>query len=152
MLRNPNRQRHAVLTEKKRLSNELPKQSLGFVVTRDACVVGAGIDANDADADRLRSLRTKSLSWLQAEVTAWKHNIAQGPPEAGAQAAAVMRDWLSDSSFDAMRGPVELSRFDPAESHGWQELWQDVRTLSASTGVDMLKKSIRVSSDAPAEP
>jgi tetratricopeptide (TPR) repeat protein len=96
---------------------------------------GKGKDAGKLDDNERARLRQQALDWLRADLAAWRRVIDQEPQKAPT-AAEVLRHWLDDTDFAAVRGKEALAKLREAERKAWQKLWDDatgMRKRSAET-------------------
>ncbi len=94
---------------------------------------GQGEDAGTLGAmDRLH-WRRQALTWLRADLRAWRHLLDRDPLKARPAVAKQMQHWLADPDFSVVRGPDALGRLSPEERAAWARLWADVSALAART-------------------
>jgi hypothetical protein len=89
---------------------------------------GKGKDAGglgEAERDRLRG---QALTWLQADLAAWRKHLEK-EPKARATVLRQMQHWQANADLAGVRGAQALARLPEAEQHRWQKLWQEVAAL-----------------------
>jgi serine/threonine-protein kinase len=87
---------------------------------------GQGKDAADLPHQERARLRRQALSWLRAELNAWKGRLRTSEGGARSRIAAQMRHWLKDGDFAGVRGPDALAKLPQAERSAWHNLWAEV--------------------------
>jgi tetratricopeptide (TPR) repeat protein len=92
---------------------------------------GQGKDAEKLDDRERTRLRQQALTWLRADLAAWRK-------AAEAKLRPVVRQrmqhWLGDTDFAGVRDPQALAKLPETERQEWQKLWADVNELFAKTG------------------
>jgi hypothetical protein len=86
------------------------------------------------DAAARDRLRRKALSWLQAELAAWKALLPGAKPDLRADIDRALRRWQQDTDLVGVRDPAALARLPAAERASWQRLWADVARLLTPDG------------------
>jgi serine/threonine-protein kinase len=100
-----------------------------------ACVAalagcGQGKDANQLDDAERARLRRQAVTWLQADLAAWRTRLEKDPNKAGPAVLQTMQHyWQRDTDFTGVRGPEALARLPQAERPVWQKLWEEVAAL-----------------------
>jgi tetratricopeptide (TPR) repeat protein len=90
---------------------------------------GQGKDAARLDESERARLRSQALTWLRADLKAYRHMLEQAPDKAGQVIAPRLRHWLEDTDFAGVRGSASLARLPEPERKDWQALWQEVEAL-----------------------
>jgi tetratricopeptide (TPR) repeat protein/serine/threonine protein kinase len=90
---------------------------------------GHGRDADKLDDQQRARLRRQALTWLRADLAAWRALLDKDPNKAGPAVLQTMQHWQGDADFASVRGPEALARLPEAERPQWQELWQEVAAL-----------------------
>jgi tetratricopeptide (TPR) repeat protein/serine/threonine protein kinase len=90
---------------------------------------GQGKDANKLDEPERARLRRQAVTWLQADLAAWRTRLEKDPNKAGPDVLQTMQHWQGDTDFAGVRGPEALARLPEAERPVWQKLWQEVAAL-----------------------
>jgi tetratricopeptide (TPR) repeat protein len=93
---------------------------------------GQGNDAPAAEADRAL-LRSQALTWLRAELTAWKPGLSSQVPEKHTQAVQALRHWREDEDLAGVRDADALKKLPEGERAEWRKLWADVDALLPNT-------------------
>jgi tetratricopeptide (TPR) repeat protein len=88
------------------------------------------VNVDDKEKARLRSL---ALSWLRADLAAWRKLAESAKPVDRAQAHARMHHWLQDPDLASVRGKEAVDKIPAAERQGWGALWEDVSALLRKT-------------------
>jgi serine/threonine-protein kinase len=88
-----------------------------------------GKDATRLDESERAQLRHQALTWLRADLKAYRHMLEQAPDKAGQVIAPRLRHWLEDTDFAGVRGSASLARLPEPERKDWQALWQEVEAL-----------------------
>jgi serine/threonine-protein kinase len=90
---------------------------------------GQGRDAPAEESTRSK-LRRQALAWLRADLEAWAKLADDGNAAERKAAPAAMRHWQGDAGLVAVRHPLFLLLFLPAEERrDWLKLWTDVEAL-----------------------
>jgi serine/threonine-protein kinase len=89
---------------------------------------GQGKDAAKLDSKEYARLRTQSVDWLRADLTAWRSESKKSPAK-NRLVVEKMRHWQQDADFNGVRGDAALSELPEAESQAWRKLWEDVAAL-----------------------
>jgi serine/threonine protein kinase/Flp pilus assembly protein TadD len=90
---------------------------------------GQGKDANQLDDAERARLRRQAVTWLQADLAAWRTLLEKDPNKAGPAVLQTMQHWQGDADFAGVRGPEALARLPEAERPVWQKLWEEVAAL-----------------------
>jgi serine/threonine protein kinase/tetratricopeptide (TPR) repeat protein len=90
---------------------------------------GQGKDANKLDEPERARLRRQAVTWLQADLAAWRTLLEKDPNKAGPTVLKTMQHWQGDTDFTGVRGPDTLARLPEAERPVWQTLWEEVAAL-----------------------
>jgi Tfp pilus assembly protein PilF len=77
--------------------------------------------------------RQQALSWLRADLNAWRQLLDKGPDRARPVIIKQMQHWLADPDFNGVRGAEALGRLPAEERAAWARLWADVADLLART-------------------
>jgi Flp pilus assembly protein TadD len=89
---------------------------------------GQGKDAALDPQERAR-LRQQALTWLRADLKAYRRLLEEAANRAGPTIAQRLEHWLEDGDFAGVRAAGSLERLPQAERHDWQQLWKEVETL-----------------------
>ncbi|MFO0840988.1 MAG: serine/threonine-protein kinase [Gemmataceae bacterium] len=90
---------------------------------------GVGQDAGTlGEMERLR-WRRQALTWLDADLRAWRRSLEREPAKARPTVTGKMRHWLADADFTGVRGPEALARLPHGERNAWAKLWAGVADL-----------------------
>jgi serine/threonine protein kinase/tetratricopeptide (TPR) repeat protein len=90
---------------------------------------GQGKDADKLDEPERARLRRQAVTWLQADLAAWRTCLEKDPNKAGPAVRQTMQHWQGDADFAGVRGPEALARLPEAERPVWQKLWEEVAAL-----------------------
>jgi tetratricopeptide (TPR) repeat protein/serine/threonine protein kinase len=115
------------------------------VAARAGC--GRGNDAKKLDTKERAGLRTQSLNWLRADLSAYRQVMDKSAGKAGPEIAPRLQHWLQDTDFAGLRGPEALAKLPESERLAWQKLWADVDDLLARA-----KKSSLKTKEKPSKP
>jgi hypothetical protein len=88
-----------------------------------------GKDAAGLGEEKCGQLRRMALSWLRADLAAWRGLLDKEPDKARPAVAQQMAHWLKDQDFAGVRGAEALARLPEAERKDWQQLWEEVEAL-----------------------
>jgi predicted Zn-dependent protease len=110
------------------LAADLP----GMARYRAACAaVLAGCakreDTPAGDAKERARLRQQGLDWLQADLAAWKQQLATGKDQASA--LRMLTRWEQDPNLACVRDPGRLKDLPQEERTAWQQLWAEAAAL-----------------------
>jgi serine/threonine protein kinase/Tfp pilus assembly protein PilF len=101
-----------------------------------ACVAARAAAGEGAEAGRLgegdrAGLRGQALTWLQAELTAWRQRLDKEPEQA--RLAVLMRfaPWEHDPDLAPVREAKALARLAESDRRDWRNLWDGVAALLA---------------------
>jgi WD40 repeat protein/serine/threonine protein kinase/tetratricopeptide (TPR) repeat protein len=97
---------------------------------------GQGTDAAKLDDTERSRLRRQALTWLRADLAAWRRFLEANPSKSSVAVIKQMRYWQVDSDFAGVRGREALARLRQTERLEWQKLWQEVAALMAAAGRD----------------
>jgi len=90
---------------------------------------GQGRDEAKPTPEERETLRGLALTWLRAELDAWrKFQKAGGEPEKR-RLAFTLKHWKEDTDLASIRDPEALANLPEAERGSWHALWADVDTL-----------------------
>jgi tetratricopeptide (TPR) repeat protein/tRNA A-37 threonylcarbamoyl transferase component Bud32 len=93
---------------------------------------GKGQDSASLNDMERKRLRQQALSWLRAEMLAWKADLARDPSKAGSR-VGLLRHCLGDPDFNGVRGEG-IDKLPEDEREGWRTLWNEVaNTLASAT-------------------
>jgi tetratricopeptide (TPR) repeat protein len=96
---------------------------------------GQGKDAGTHDDPERARLRRQALSWLRADLAAWRKHLEAGPAKGRSAVQRTMQHWLRDTDLAGVRDQEALAKLPEAERQDWQKLWADVKDLwSQSAG------------------
>jgi serine/threonine protein kinase/Tfp pilus assembly protein PilF len=115
-------------TEKPALATR-PREGLRYNAACAAALAGCGMGKDaPADAEERARLRQQALTWLRADLEAWKQQL-KNPDQARSVVHEIMQHWQRDSAFAGVRGPEALARLPEAERRAWQRLWDGVAEM-----------------------
>jgi serine/threonine-protein kinase len=119
----------AVFAEEPALAEDLDKgRRYRAACAAALAAAGKGKVADQlVDADRAR-LRRQALSWLQADLQAWRQ-LQQSSPLSAVTARNQLERWLSDPDLATVRDAKALARLPTEERQAWQQLWAEVEKL-----------------------
>jgi tetratricopeptide (TPR) repeat protein len=116
-------------------ANEL---SAGYRYNAARCAAlaaaGWGLDSPKPSADERALLRSQTLEWLRADLTAWEKQITLSNHETRSAARRSIALWLTDFRFFAVREKEELAKLPDTERTAWGNLWRDTEALRIETG------------------
>jgi serine/threonine protein kinase/Flp pilus assembly protein TadD len=95
---------------------------------------GQGKDADKLDERERTRLRQQALTWLQADLGAWRKQLERDEEKARPVVQQTMQHWLRDTDFAGVRGPEPLAKLPQGERQDWQKLWADVTDLFTKAG------------------
>jgi tetratricopeptide (TPR) repeat protein len=90
---------------------------------------GQGKDADQLDDQERVRLRRQALTWLGADLAAWRFLLEKDRNTAGPVVLRQMRHWQGDADLAGVRGPDALARLPEVERPLWEQLWQAVAEL-----------------------
>jgi hypothetical protein len=107
----------------------IPSPSYRYFAACVAVRVGTGKegDAADLDAETRAAWRRLGYDWLRADLTLWRQRLRGNQPAVRAEAARLMRHWLTNPDLADVRDPEALRRLPAAERKIWDDLWDEVR-------------------------
>jgi eukaryotic-like serine/threonine-protein kinase len=94
---------------------------------------GRGEDPPPEEADRAR-WRKQAVTWLQADLTSWRHQVEARRPYAAEVAGRALRRWKENADLAGLRDPEALARLPADEQTTCRQLWADVDALLARVG------------------
>jgi serine/threonine-protein kinase len=109
---------------------EDPKTQNRYNAACAAALAGCGRGEGAArldDAERAR-LRRQALTWLRADLTAWRQLLEKEPGKARASVLRALRNWQQLPDLAGVRGDA-LAQLPEAERQTWQQLWADVEQV-----------------------
>jgi tetratricopeptide (TPR) repeat protein len=115
---------------------EDPRSGNRYKAACAAALAGCG-QGKDADkvADRERTrLRQQALTWLRADLAAWRKQWEADQARFRPFLRQVMPYCLADIAFAGVHDPKALAKLPEAERQDWQKLWADVKELFAKAG------------------
>jgi tetratricopeptide (TPR) repeat protein len=92
---------------------------------------GQGKDAGNLAIEEYNFLRQEALTWLRADLAAWRLLLDKDPDKTRPMIVQQMQHWQSDPDFKGVRGPDALAKLPEAERKDWQKLWADVADMLA---------------------
>jgi serine/threonine-protein kinase len=97
-----------------------------------AALAGCGIGDDTVQLDDLQRLRLRkqALDWLSAEYKVCAERHLLGKPGDRAFVATVLRSWLRDANFTAVRDESMLGRLTSDEQNAWKDLWGKIAALA----------------------
>jgi tetratricopeptide (TPR) repeat protein len=90
---------------------------------------GQGKDADNLAAEEYAFLRQQALTWLGADLVAWRQILEKDGDKARAKVVQTMTHWQQDSDFTGVRGKEALGKLPEDERQGWEKLWQEAAAL-----------------------
>jgi serine/threonine protein kinase/Flp pilus assembly protein TadD len=115
-----------------RLAEE-PFPGAHYEAARAAVLAGCrqGKAAADLSDQECAQLRSQALSWLRADLAAWRNRLEKEPDKMRPIVVGRLQYqyWMWDSDFYALRRPDGLARLPEAERQRWQQFWADVQQL-----------------------
>src|SRR5262249_23628431 len=94
---------------------------------------GRGKDAAELSEQEYARLRFQALSWLRADLAAWRERLGKGPDKARPVIDRKLQHWLADADFAGVRSPEGLARLPEAEQQAWRQFWEKVQRLRNQT-------------------
>jgi hypothetical protein len=93
-----------------------------------AVQAGCGQGKEVASLDEMERLRWRrqALTWLRADLCAWKRQLGHGAPRALAAGRQILQHWKKDPDLAVVRNPESLARLTEEERTAWCKLWADV--------------------------
>jgi serine/threonine protein kinase/Flp pilus assembly protein TadD len=85
-----------------------------------------GKDADQCDGARRARLRRLALSWLKADLGAWRRLLDKEPDKYRLIVAKQIRLWLDDADFAGVRGPAAIAKLPEVERPAWKQLWRRI--------------------------
>jgi serine/threonine-protein kinase len=82
-----------------------------------------GKDAATLGEDECARLRLQALSWLRADLIAWRNRLEKEPEKARPM------HWLEDTDLARVRNPQGLAQLPEAERRMWRQFWSEVQRL-----------------------
>jgi tetratricopeptide (TPR) repeat protein len=106
-----------------------------YNAARAAALAGCGQGKDTAHQGAMQRLhwRRQALTWLWADLRAWRQVLARGPIRARAVVGEKMRHWLADADMSGVRDADALARLPEEERAAWAKLWAGVVDLLAQT-------------------
>jgi tetratricopeptide (TPR) repeat protein len=101
---------------------------------------GQGKDADQLDDRERVRLRRQALTWLRADLAAWRKHLEPDEAKGGSDVRETMQHWLADPDFAGVRDPEALAKLPEAEQNDWRKLWADVQDLWTRTAGDSPRK------------
>jgi serine/threonine-protein kinase len=90
---------------------------------------GRGEDVPRPGAEERARWRRQALTWLRADLAAWKQHLDSGNPQARAAAGRALTGWGQIPDLAGVRENEELTRLPEDERVAWRDLWADVALL-----------------------
>jgi hypothetical protein len=78
-------------------------------------------------------LRKQSLSWLSADLAAWRQALDRQPDKARAVVRRTLLHWQDDSDLAGVRGDG-IDKLPEAERPAWRQMWKDLGKTLEKTG------------------
>jgi Flp pilus assembly protein TadD len=100
-----------------------------YKAARDAALAAAGKGRPAADESDRGRLRPQALTWLRAELAAWRHAAEKASYASAAQSALSV--WKTDSGLASVRDTKGQALLAPKERADWRRFWADVDELLA---------------------
>jgi tetratricopeptide (TPR) repeat protein len=94
---------------------------------------GRGTDAGQLEDPERARLRRQAVSWLRADLAAWRTLLRQLPGKVRPVVQQQMQHWQHDGDFAGVRGEA-LKMLAEAERQDWEKLWQEVEALRRQAG------------------
>jgi serine/threonine-protein kinase len=127
---------------------DIPGQRYNAACAAALAGCGQSKDAADLpDKERVR-LRRQALTWLRADLAAWRRLLEKDTSRAGPIVLQQMRHWQQDSDFAGVRGDA-VARLPEAEREGWRQLWTDVADTLARASKSVEHKERKDTSKPP---
>jgi serine/threonine-protein kinase len=92
---------------------------------------GQGKDADTLDDQEKTRLRRQALTWLQADLAAWRKQLQDGEAKTRPIVQQTMQQCLANTELAVVRDPQALARLPEGERQEWQKLWADINELVA---------------------
>src|SRR5262249_43808056 len=70
--------------------------------------------------------RGQALGWLKAELAAWSHLLASGPPQTRPTIVKTLSLWLKNADLAGLRDRDALAKLPADEQKAFTRLWADV--------------------------
>jgi tetratricopeptide (TPR) repeat protein/tRNA A-37 threonylcarbamoyl transferase component Bud32 len=90
---------------------------------------GQGKDAGAVGDEERTRLRWLALTWLRAELEAWRQELDKDSEKARSGAILNSTAWLGDGDFAGVHDPEALNRLTETERTEWQKFWKEVVAL-----------------------
>jgi Flp pilus assembly protein TadD len=90
---------------------------------------GKGRDADKLDPEQRARLRQQALTWLHADLDAWRKRLANARPAQMQAILRALRQWHQDPGLAGVRGERALADLPGAERQAWKTLWADATAL-----------------------
>jgi tetratricopeptide (TPR) repeat protein len=88
---------------------------------------GRGKDADTLNDKERARLRRQALTWLRADLAAWRKLLEKEPGKVRPVVAGKLQHWQKDTNFAGVRGEKALKQLPQAEREAWQKLWTEVQ-------------------------
>src|SRR5207253_1431418 len=90
---------------------------------------GHGKDAAAIASPERARLRRQALTWLRADLAAWRQGLEKEPDKARLVVRQQMQHWQEDTDFVGVRGSEALAKLPEVEREDWRKLWAEVDQL-----------------------
>jgi tetratricopeptide (TPR) repeat protein len=88
---------------------------------------GRGETTESLDTSRRAELRQQALTWLRADLDAWRQRAQD--PKARPTVEAELRLWQRHPNLASLRDPAAVAQMPAGEQQTWQQFWADVYAL-----------------------
>jgi hypothetical protein len=95
---------------------------------------GQGKDAANLDDRESTRLRQQALTWLRADLAAWRRQLESDEAKVRPAVQKMMQHWLRDTDLAGVRRPEALAKLPQGERQDWRKLWSDVTELFTKAG------------------
>ncbi len=104
----------------------LPRYSAACTAALAGCGLGNGEKLQPPQRAQLRS---QALTWLRAELSAWRDRAGTRADVDSASVRTLLLDWQADPNLAAVRDNSALSKLPHEEQAAWKQFWADVTSL-----------------------
>jgi tetratricopeptide (TPR) repeat protein len=120
--------------EKPQLAHDLRRQyRYNAACAAVLAAAGQGKDTGALSNQERLGLRRQALTWLRADLAAWRRLLDKDPPRARSVVAQTLRHWQGDTDFTSVRGEAVLVHLPEEERQAWARLWADIAQTLAQT-------------------
>jgi tetratricopeptide (TPR) repeat protein len=111
--------------------------SAGYRLNAARCAAlaaaGWGLDSPKPGDTERALLRSQTLEWLRADLTAWEKRLTLANQETRSAVRRTITLWLRDFRFFAVREKEELAKLPETERIAWEKLWADTEAFRIET-------------------